>query len=293
MSGPYGRLRYLESLCGPDERVLPLWGGGVLIRPVPGTELVDAATAYPMGGFSPAADIDTGMAALRDAGAITLTAIVDPLNAIDPEVLRPFETVRRRLKTHYVIDFEAGPFAPTKHHRYEVARVSLHAWMSRWNELYAALGDRHGIGAASRLGGRHFEALADDPQAVVLAAEVGGTVEAMSIWLSDGEVAHNHLGASSPAGYAASCSYAQYAAAIEGFEDHRCLDLGGMPGLEDDPEHGLARFKRGFANAERATWLSGFVLDTVSYQQACATTGIDTDGGAARSSFFPAYRAPS
>lgn len=104
----------------------------------------------------------------------------------------------------------------------------------------------------------------------------------MSIWLSDGTVAHNHLGASSEAGYAVGASYALYAAAVETLEECRVLDFGGAPGLADDPDHGLARFKRGFANAEGATWLSGFVLDREGYAAALRDSGADSATG-----FFP------
>lgn len=294
MSGPYGRRSYVEGLVQDGERVAPLWGGHVLLRPVPRGDAIDAASAYPMGGFDPAADPATGLQAIRAAGAVSLSIVADPLNPPDAAWLSEHADLYRRLKTHYVVDRAAGPFAPSKHHRYEIRRaqravtvdrVALSEVMVRWEELYGQLAARHGIQAGSRPGAPHFAALATDPQALVFAARVAGEIVALSIWLSDGEVAHNHLGASSETGYVVGAGYALYAAAIEALSRCRVVDLGGAPGLADDPSHGLARFKRGFANAERATWLSGFILDRAGYDAAVAVSGVDPSTG-----FFPAYR---
>jgi hypothetical protein len=294
VSGPYGRRGYVEGLAGKDDVVTDLWGGHVLIRPIPGGG-VDAASAYPMGGFAPVRDLDAGLDGLRAAGVVSLKVVADPLNGPDPAALAVRADRHRRLKTHYVIDRAAAPYAPSKHHRYEIRRAQRHVVVDRvglaeimdsWRALYGHLSGRHGIDPAAQLGRAHFDALSRDPQAIVMAATLGGETVAVSIWLSDGEVAHNHLGASSEAGYRVGASYALYAAAIEVLAPCRVIDLGGMPGLADDPAHGLARFKRGFANAERATWLSGFILDRPAYDAAVCRTGADPDG-----CFFPAYRA--
>ena len=259
MSGPYGRRSYVDSLATADDTVVALWGGHALLRPMPDGSGLDAATAYPLGGFDAVVDLEEGLAALRSAGAVSLAVVADPLNAPD---------LHRRLKTHYILDRSVGAYAPSKHHRYEIRRaqrqvtvdrVALPSTMEQWRRLYDHLADRHAIGPA-RLTPRHFDALAADPQALVLAARLAGD--------------------------AAGASYALYAAAIEELATCRLLDLGGMPGLTDDPSHGLARFKRGFCNAERATWLSGFVLDRARYEDAVTTAGADGPGG-----FFPAYRA--
>lgn len=296
MSGPYGREAYVRSLCPDQAEVVALWGGHVLLRPMPQSADLDAASAYPLGGFAAAADIEAGLAALTDRGAVALAVVPDPLNVPDGEELHRRACVRRHLKTHYLVDLEGAAFAPSRHHRQEIRRaarrctveeVRLESVMGEWLELYGGLRERHGIGLGAGLPRAHFEWLARDPQAMTLAARIDGTVAALSIWLSDGEIAHNHLGASSADGYRIGASYALYAAAIERLSGHRVLDLGGMPGLVDDPGHGLARFKRGFANAERSSVLIGFVLDRERYERA---TGRRV--GAGDPGYFPAYRVP-
>lgn len=295
MTGPYGRADYVRSLCPADAEVVPLWDGHVLLRRVPGTPLLDAASAYPLGGFG-VAEVGAGLAALAGRGAIALAVVPDPLNPAVAAGIQSRADVSRRLKTHYLLDRAAGPFAPSRHHRQEIRRAArrctvetagLGTVMADWLGLYGGLWDRHGIDPGSRLPQGHFEWLARDPQAVTFVARIDGAVAAISIWLSDGTVAHNHLGASSPAGYRVGASYALYAAAIERFSEHGVLDFGGMPGLVDDPAHGLARFKRGFANAERPTVLAGFILDQARYDAAVAQRGAG-----AGIDFFPAYRAP-
>lgn len=294
MTGPYGRRAYVQSLAGDGDRVVPLWGGHGLLRPLPDGTGIDAASAYPMGGFDTGADLAEGLEAMRAVGAVSLSVVADPLNAPDPAWLAARADIHRRLKTHYVIDREAAPFAPSKHHRYEIRRargrvsvdrVALSKARAQWDALYGHLAERHEIQAGSRLGVRHFDALATDPQALVFAAKAAGETVAMSIWLSDGTVAHNHLGASSEAGYAAGAGYALYVAAIDALSGCRALDLGGAPGLADDPSHGLARFKRGFANGETATWFSGFILDRAGYEAAVGASGADRSSG-----YFPDYR---
>lgn len=295
MTGPYGRRSYVEGLLPTGGETVPLWGGHVMLREMPDGTGVDAASAYPMGGFAPVSDLTEGLGQLQARGAVSLSLVADPLNTPDPGALASRADTHRRLKTHYVIDREVGPFAPSKHHRAEirrarrrvtVERVRLSEAMADWRGLYGNLVDRRGIGESARLDDRHFTALAADSQALVLAARQAERIVAMSIWLSDGEVAHNHLGASGDAGYRSGAGYALYAAAIEALSDCRIIDLGGMPGLTDDNSHGLARFKRGFANDERATWFSGFVLDRDRYGAAVRASGAASGGF-----FFPAYRA--
>src|SRR3546814_1887595 len=96
--------------------------------------------------------------------------------------------------------------------------------------LYDQLWDRHGADPGDRLPRGHFDWLAGDPQAFAFVARLDGAVAAVSIWLAVGEIAHNHLGASSAAGYRIGASYALYAAAIERFAGYRAMDFGGMPG---------------------------------------------------------------
>ena len=54
------------------------------------------------------------------------------------------------------------------------------------------------------------------------------------------------------------------------------------PDTGDDPDDGLAQFKRGFANAETVAYLCGAVLDHGRYAELVA--------GQPETAYFPAYR---
>jgi hypothetical protein len=104
----------------------------------------------------------------------------------------------------------------------------------------------------------------------------------MTIWCEHAGVAVSHLTAANTLGYANGANYALNAAAIAHFGGAAMVDLGGGAGLVDDPDDGLAQFKRGFANAEAVAYLCGAVLDPARYAALAA-------GGPAPG-FFPAYR---
>src|SRR3546814_15180079 len=87
--------------------------------------------------------------------------------------------------------------------------------LTEWLALYDQLWDRHGADPGDRLPRGHFDWLAGDPQAFAFVARLDGAVAAVSIWLADGEIAHNHLGASSDAGNRLGARLALYARAEE------------------------------------------------------------------------------
>src|SRR3546814_12877521 len=102
MSGPYGREAYVRSLAPAASEPEPLWGGHVLLRPSPHGVGVDAASAYPLGGFDAAADPATSLGLLAAAGSVALVVVPDPLIAPAHDrvgsaaaVLRPLQVAER------------------------------------------------------------------------------------------------------------------------------------------------------------------------------------------------------
>jgi hypothetical protein len=286
---PYASEAYARALAfsgAPLE--VPAWGAWVLQRPIAGG-LADAAGPYPRAVLSPDADLEGGLAALRETGLVSVVLACDPLAGPPPDRLaRAFE-VCRPFKTHQLID-RAGGYAPGKHHRYEIRRararcrierVGLADHLADWSRLYGGLAERHAITGPAAFSDAYFQVLAALPTFEAFAAFVDGQVAAMAIWFEHDCRACNHLGASDALGYANGASYALYDAAIERFADCALIDLGGGAGAADDPDDGLVRFKRGFANAAASAHLCGAVLDRPAYQRLSAGK---PDG------FFPAYR---
>lgn len=107
------------------------------------------------------------------------------------------------------------------------------------------------------------------------------------VWVSDGRYVHSHLAASSDAGYKAGAAYAVYDASLRAFPAAELLNLGGGAGIGDDPDDGLARFKRGFANDSAQSYICGEILDRTRYE---ALSQYGGTGGEV--TFFPAYRRP-
>jgi hypothetical protein len=62
------------------------------------------------------------------------------------------------------------------------------------------------------------------------------------------------------------------------------IDFGAGAGATDDPENGLAIFKRGFANRSEPFFLCGKILDSELYDRLTGTKPDDA--------YFPAYRRP-
>jgi hypothetical protein len=262
----------------------------MLLRAAPG-DAWDATGPYPRAPLRHGADLPAGLARLRAAGLVSAVLVPDPLLAPDATTLAAAFPICRPFKTHFVVDRARGGYAPSKHHRYEVRRaqgrctvdrVRLGDHLGDWSRLYAGLADRHAIQGPAAFSDGYFAMMAGDSTYETFAARVDGRMVAMAIWFEHAQVAVNHLGASDAAGYAAGATYALYDAAIEHFAQCRQIDLGGAAGLAESADDGLARFKRGFANAEATAFLCGAVLDPVRY---AALTG-----GRAPTAFFPAYR---
>jgi hypothetical protein len=294
LSTPYATEAYAASLAhvGAPFRVDAL-GTWMTARPIAGSDRFDVAGAYPVAVLSPDADFRRARADLIAAGAVSLVLVLDPCFGPPAERVAEWLSFCRPYKTHYVIDRALGPIAFSKHHQQEIRKaergvvvreVNLAERLDRWCALYDHLVRRHGISGPAAFGRAAFEALVHVPGLVALAAEApDGTTVAMQLWLRHGNVAYNHLAASSAEGYRLLAAYALYAAAERRFADCRLLDLGGGGGSADDPADGLAKFKNGFANATLMSHLAGAVLDPIAYE--LLSSGRE-------GAFFPLYRMP-
>ena len=291
---PYGQPSYAAATAeaqGWEVLDVAEWSTGMLLRPIAGGGW-DAAGPYPRTPLPHGADLRAGLARLRSSqGLVSAVLVPDPLLAPGEKALAGAFSICRPFKTHFVVDRTVGGYAPSKHHRYEirralgrcaVERVQLQGHLGDWSRLYAGLTDRHAIEGPAAFSDGYFAMMAEDPTYVTFAARVQGRIVAMAIWFEHQGVAINHLGAADAAGYAAGASYALYDAAIQHFAQCPHIDLGGAAGVADDADDGLARFKRGFANAAATAFLCGEVLDQAAYARLV--------GDKPPTSFFPAYR---
>jgi hypothetical protein len=291
---PYGQVSYAAAIAeaqGWDVEDVPEWRTAMLLRPIPGDGR-DAAGPYPRAAIPRDADLAGGLERLRGLGLVSAVLVPDPLFASPGAAFAAAFPLCRPFKTHFVVDRAAGGYAPSKHHRYEIRRahgrcaieaVQLGDHLADWTRLYAGLAERHEIRGPAAFSEGYFALLASDPTYETFTASVDGGIVAMAIWFEHEGVAVNHLGASDSDGYAAGASYGLYDAAIQHYAQCGQIDLGGAAGVADAADDGLARFKRGFANAEAVAYLCGAVLDPIRYAKLVADRPP--------SAFFPAYRA--
>jgi hypothetical protein len=226
---------------------------------------------------------------------LSVVAVADPLGSWDmghlraafPDHLIPF-------KRHQVRDLHRPAPLPA-HHRRQLRRAARAVdvevcaepleHLDDWVALYDGLVARRRLTGISAFSRESFRQQLAVPRMLALRAHRGGVTMGMTLWLIGGDTAYYHLGASTPAGYELSASYALFAVAFEhlrGLGVDR-VDLGGSAGAQHSDD-GLFRFKRGWANAEAPAYLGGRVVDRGAYAALSTAAGTTT--------WFPAYRAP-
>jgi Acetyltransferase (GNAT) domain len=288
----YADLRYAESLAEFGEpRALPLSGGWLLERAVPGSKAHDLIGPYPLFACGNWAGLPADLDAL-EGRAVSVVLVADPLDGADERDLeRAFPDLMRPFKRHHVLDLDRALRLP-EHHRRHIRRSSAAVEVSvcdnpallldDWTRLYSGLAERHGLAGIRAFSRTAFARQLALPGLVAVRAERAGATVGMGLWLEDGRTAHYHLAAYSPEGYEVSASYAIFDRALRHLRAKgvRWVDLGGSPEGSAD---GLERFKRGWANGERTAYLCGRVLDRAAYERLASGRGGD---------WFPAYRVP-
>lgn len=301
---PYADPAYAAQLTHLGTPVpLPRAGGCLLRRDdVPGGGW-DATGPYPLLRCERwdrlADDLDE---LVGSDGATSVFAVADPLGGWREGDLRAaFCDLARPWKLHQVVDLTVPADRRTRsdHRRkarraarsVDVAEEPARDVVGAWARLYAGLRERHGFaGSGADFPPERWTAHLAVPGVRAFVARPVGGGEPVGVLLfacGDG-VAHYHLGASSPEGYAVGASFALFRAALDTLaaEGVEVADLGGGAGVADDPSDGLVRFKRGWATHELPAWLCGRVGDADRYRAACRAAGREP----AASGFFPAYR---
>ena len=102
---------------------------------------------------------------------------------------------------------------------------------------------------------KYFEMLAGLEGVDVIAAHHENEIVTMNIWLRFNDILYYIDGASNQRGLAISAPYATFAYVIEHYVNCRYIFLGGSADFRGPSSDGLARFKRGFANASARDYL--------------------------------------
>jgi hypothetical protein len=289
--GGYGHALYAEALSEAGEPVLlPESGGHLLLRPIPGTGLRDAAGCYPLFVCGNWRRLDDDFASIADR-AVSVALVTDPFGDYAQAGLERIFDVVRPFKEHVIVDFRSDwRRSISKHHRYYARRalravnvdlVDGAAMLDDWMRLYDTLIDRHAIEDERRFSRASFEKQMQVPGLLAFAARAEGAVVAMHLWYVVGDAAYSHLLAIDAAGYEHMASYALHARALDhlaAIASRATLGAGAGMADRDTP---LLRFKRGWSMQRQPVYFCGKVLQREAYDRLAAQGGR---------SYFPAYR---
>lgn len=294
---PYATMDYAHSLAHWGKAMfVPEWNAPVIVRSIGQSGQEDAAGVYPFVPLAADADIAGGLERLRAAGMVSVVLVTDAFHSPPIDVLTQHFTTVRPLKRHYIWCPHLGDIHYHEHHRRAVRKaqdlvrtevVEMKHHVGEWHSLYDALIEKLSLTGLHAFPRAHHDALAAMDGVVLVGAWQGDEMVSGHVWVSDGEYAHSHLVASNDKGYECRAGFAVNDASMHYFRNHKAVNWGGAAGYDDDADDGLARFKRGFSNAEDASWLCTAVLDEVRY---CKL--VEERNFSVAPSFFPAYRAP-
>lgn len=292
MIHPYATPAYAASLSHwGTPLMVPAWGTTVIVRDI-GQSYRDAAGTYPFAALGNASDIAAGLDFLHRQGMVSVVLVLDAFHCPPLEEMKKHFALLKPFKTHYVHRRDAEPVDYDAHHRRALRRALQHVRVGpldlkrdwkQWQALYDVLIAKLNLNGLHAFPAGHHSALGDILGMSAIGAWSGDELVSCHVWASDGTFAHSHLVASNDKGYECQAAYAINDYSLKHFADHKIINFGGGAGLGDGEGDGLARFKRGFANATAQSYLCGAILDKQRYAELSA--GKVTE-------FFPAYRAP-
>ncbi|MDP0499588.1 MAG: GNAT family N-acetyltransferase [Verrucomicrobiota bacterium JB022] len=297
----YASAGYAQSFAEWMQPVpLPRAGGHLLARAWQATGW-DLMAPYPLLQVANWQALEEDLAGL-DPRYASLVGVTDSLADVTEAQLQAlFPALCRPFKQHQIVDLQNEPASHFSKHHQRYARAAAKVVeveelpspvevLDTWCALYDELIRRHEITGLTRFSRESFAVLLGQPGCRAFAARhrESGEIVGMILMADAGIDTHYHLGAYSPAGYEAKASFALFDAIIARYaqEGFRFLNLGGGAGFKDDPNDGLAQFKRGWATIQRPSYLIGRIINHAYYEN------WSNSADALDSAYFPAYRDP-
>jgi len=299
MMDGYGHPGYAASLAEfGSVTKLSACGGWILKRRIAGFSRYDAMGCYPLFVCEDWNCLKDDCNSLQGE-IVSLALVTDPFGNYDEKMLRgSFPDKLIPFKEHFVIDMDRPLYSwVSEHHRRYALKALKTVNVERcenpsqdldgWMRLYQHLVERHGIKGIAVFSRNSFSQQMRVPGMVAFRARVGEKLAGMLLWFVQGDVAYYHLGAYDPLGYKHHASFALFWVALEYFAGIglRWINLGANPGMSDNQQNGLARFKQGWSTGTRTAYLCGRICNPVHYRELAAARRLAGTG------YFPAYRA--
>lgn len=278
-------------------RQLTKSGGWILERSIPGTSARDAMGCYPLFACPDWSLLRDDLDAIGQ-DLISLIVVTDPFGDYTKETLRrTFPDLAVPFKEHFIVDLKHDLEGFVHSHHQRNARKALQEitieratrpsdFLDDWNSLYANLIERHELKGIARFSRESFTRQLDVPGLELFRAVHRGKSVGITLWYANKEEGYYHLAAYDETGYALRASFALFWRALEYFAriGLRRLGLGAGAGIDGDGSEGLTRFKRGWSNATRTTFLCGKIFNRAEYQRLLENKDLRA------SNYFPAYR---
>jgi hypothetical protein len=295
----YGHPGYAASLAEfgsvQDLRACKGW---ILKRRIQGASSCDAIGCYPLFACEDWRYLPDDLHALQGK-LVSVTLVADPFGNYDETLLRVcFPDTLIPFKEHFVIDLNRPLYSlVSEHHRRYASKALQTVTVERcehptlildeWINLYQNLIERHRIRGIAAFSRNSFEQQLRVPGMVAFRASVQETTAGMLLWFVQGDRAYYHLGAYESRGYEHHASFALFWIALKYFAGIglHWINLGANPGMSDNQQNGLARFKQGWSTGTRTAYLCGRICNPVQYRELAAARQPAGTG------YFPAYRA--
>jgi len=295
----YHHRNYALSLSDfGDPILLERSGAWLLLRSISSSTYRDAMGCYPLLTCDNWGGIYDDLRDLNER-IVAVWLITDPFADVEFGKLRQFfRDICYPFKEHMVVDLSQPVDATVSRHHQRYAKKSRkqveieiienpESCVDIWNRLYANLIEKKAIQGLTRFSRESFIQQLKVTGCVVFQALYKQRVIAMQIWYRYQDRAYYHLGASSDEGYLQHGAFGLFWEAIRFFQRQglRWLDLGAGAGTKPNPNDGLTRFKKGWANAARPVYFCGAVMDRKQYNMLCRTRQKESEN------YFPGYRA--
>lgn len=267
----------------------------VLEREVQGSSYSDAMGFYPLFMCDDWGNLNSDFEKLHNLASITV--VTDPFGNYDMDTMKCcFKNLVVPFKTHFVIDLNRYDVNDiSQHHKRNIKGSKQYInvehcpepvnFLYEWTGLYNCLIEKHNIAGIRAFSKKAFEYQLNTPGIEMFRAIHNGSTVGIIIWYIINETGYYHLAAYNDSGYEYKASYALFDFSIKYLSEKvKWLNLGAGAGLNNDSNDGLTRFKKGWANDTRTSYLCGRVLDQDMYKYLSELKGFSGNG------YFPIYR---